>query len=282
MNHEQSQETSLGFPHLPSMGTLERWAFDYLVTDALDHKLMPTPVPSARCAQRRALVELRPGRPPELRLTWDKYKAPRSAHALSDARKRAHLLHTFFHHELQAAELMCWAVLAFPDTPDAFVRGLLNICGDEIRHMQMYRQHIQRLGFEIGSFPVRDWFWERAPYARTASQFLALMGLGFEAGNLDHSERFEQLFAEIGDAQAAQLMHVVGEEEIAHVAFAAHWFRKLSGPLSFEAWVAALPAPLSPMVMRGRPLAQARRLRAGFEPDFLEQLSAWQPASPGG
>src|SRR5688572_9177050 len=110
MKHEQSQQTSSGSRHLPTMGTLERWAFDYLVTDELDHKLMPMPVPGARCAQRHAQCTLRPGRPGELRLTWDKYKAPRSAHALSDARKRAHLLHTFFHHELQAAELMCWAV----------------------------------------------------------------------------------------------------------------------------------------------------------------------------
>jgi uncharacterized ferritin-like protein (DUF455 family) len=267
----------------------EDWAYAYLVTDSLEHKLAPPELPKTRDHGRAQHAEptpevraLRPGRPRELALSWDKYKAPKSAHALRNAQKRAHLLHTFFHHELQAAELMCWALLAYPDTPEAFARGLLNVCMDEIRHMNMYRAQIEKLGFALGAFPVRDWFWERAPEARSAPAFLALMGLGFEAGNLDHSQRFEHLFREANDAEAAELMHLVGEEEVAHVAFAAHWFQKLAGPLSFEAWRAALPAPLSPMVMRGRPLAEARRLRAGFNQDFLARLSAWQPASPGG
>jgi uncharacterized ferritin-like protein (DUF455 family) len=281
MDNFRSEDASSESPAAP-VGGWERWAFDYLVADSLEHKLHPPPLPNERARPARGLGHLRPGRPRELMLTWQKYKAPKSAHALTDARKRAHLLHTFLHHELQAAELMCWAVLAFPDTPDAFARGLLNICTDEIRHMNMYRAHIQRLGFDVGSFPVRDWFWERAPFARDACAFLALMGLGFEASNLDHSERFERMFEAAGDHQASSLLRVVGEEEVAHVAFAAHWFQKLSGPLSFEAWVAALPPPLSPMVMRGRPLSHARRLRAGFQERFLEQLSAWQPASPGG
>lgn len=281
MDNFRSHDQPLESPPAPRAGW-ERWAYDYLIADTLEHKLAPPSLPHDRCPLAASLHTLRPGRPRELTMTWQKYKAPKSAHALMDAKKRAQLLHTFLHHELQAAELMCWAVLAFPDTPDAFVRGLLKICLDEIRHMNMYRAHIQKLGFDVGSFPVRDWFWERAPVARDACAFLALMGLGFEAANLDHTERFEHMFAEAGDHEAAALTRVVGEEEVAHVAFAAHWFQKLGKALSFETWSAALPAPLSPMVMRGRPLALARRKRAGFQDPFLEQLSAWQPASPGG
>ncbi|HEX6245660.1 MAG TPA: DUF455 family protein, partial [Polyangiales bacterium] len=179
-------------------------------------------------------------------------------------------------------ELMCWAVLAFPEIPDPFARGLLNICQDEIRHMGMYQQALERLGHQVGDFPVRDWFWERAPRAATPAQFLALMGLGFEAGNLDHSARFEQLFEAAGDPDSAALMRVVGEEEVQHVGFAAHWFTRCVGELNFDTWRRALPAPLSPMVMRGRPLARERRARAGLSLPFLEQLEAWQPASPGG
>jgi uncharacterized ferritin-like protein (DUF455 family) len=129
---------------------------------------------------------------------------------------------------------------------------------------------------------VRDWFWERAPAARTPLEFLALMGLGFEAGNLDHSQRFEHMFEAAGDPASARLMRVVGEEEVAHVAFAARWFARLSGELGFERWRAALPPPLSPLLMRGRPLCRERRLRAGLDHAFLAQLEAWQPASPGG
>jgi uncharacterized ferritin-like protein (DUF455 family) len=263
-------------------GSLEDWAARYVSAASLEQKLAPERPPATSSAPAAPVRIERPSRPAPLIVSWQKYKAPRSAHALQSAQRRAHLLHTFWHHELQAAELMCWAVLAFPDTPPAFKRGLINICCDEIRHMRMYRAELQRLGFDVGAFPVRDWFWERAPAAQTPAQFLALMGLGFEAGNLDHSLRFEHLLADAGDHAAAQLLRRVGEEEVAHVAFAAHWFARLAGPLEFERWCAALPAPLSPLLMRGKPLCRERRRAAGFDEAFLERLESWQPASPGG
>jgi uncharacterized ferritin-like protein (DUF455 family) len=265
----------------PPLGSLEHWAYRYVLSTDLGEKLAPEHPPATR-APCAAIRLAQPGRPAALRVSWAKYKAPKSAHALRAPERRAQLLHTFWHHELQAAELLCWALLAFPEAPSGFGRGLLRICLDEIRHMGMYRAALQRLGYDIGAFPVRDWFWERAPAARTPLEFLALMGLGFEAGNLDHSQRFERLFEAAGDAEAAQLMRVVGDEEVAHVAFAARWFARLSGELAFERWRAALPPPLSPMVMRGRPLCRERRRRAGLDEGFLEQLEAWQPASPGG
>ena len=264
----------------PPHGTLACWAFDYVTSRSLEHKLAPPALPEMD-AQHPPIRLAAPGRPPELTLTWAKYKAPKSALALRDVSKRAHLLHTFLHHELQAAELLCWAALAFPETPLAFRRGLLNICLDEVRHMRLYAEHIARLGFAVGAFPVRDWFWQRAPAAQTPQAFLALLSLGFEAGNLDHSERYTALFRAAGDERAAELQARVGAEESAHVAFGAHWFPLFTGSLSFASWSAALPPPLSPMVMRGRPLARAARLAAGLHEAFLDELEAWQPVSPG-
>ncbi|MET0283801.1 MAG: DUF455 family protein [Polyangiales bacterium] len=258
------------------METRSEWARAYVESTSMAYKLDPPPVPSEDGRALPLRLE-RAGRPALLDVSWDKYKAPRSAAALRDVKKRASLLHTFLHHELQAAELMCWAVLAFPETPRAFRGGLLNICLDEARHMRLYAAHLRELGFEVGAFPVRDWFWERAPAARDALQFLALMGLGFEAGNLDHSVRYCAMFAEAGDLQAAALQELVGIEERSHVAFAAHWFRELSGGLDFAGWCAALPAPLSPMVMRGKPLAREARRAAGLDDAFLDALEAWQP-----
>ena len=267
------------------LAPLARWAFDYVSAQALSYKLAPPALPASDGNDAHAsdapLRLARPGRPPELIGSWDKYKAPKTAAALRDPKKRAQLLHTFFHHELQAAELMCWACLAFPDTPLSFRRGLLSICLDEVRHMNLYAAHIAQLGFALGSFAVRDWFWQRVPAARTAAEFVAVMGLGFEAGNLDHSERYVAMFREAGDLEAAALQATVGHEELAHVAFGVHWFRALSGELDFASWSASLPGPLSPMVMRGRPLAREARRAAGFADDFLDRLESWLPASPG-
>lgn len=263
------------------ISSLDAWARAYVESCSLAYKLEPPAPPNVFAKAPQALRIEAPGRPKELRVVWDKYKAPKSAHALKSAEKRAHLLHTFFHHELQAAELMCWALLAFPETPSAFRRGLLGICRDEIRHMRLYAEHMERLGFKVGDFPVRDWFWERTPKASSPTEFVALMGLGFEAGNLDHTRRFAEMFRETGDELGAQLQERVGEEEIAHVAFAAHWFRVFQGDLTFTAWKNALPPPLSPMVMRGRPLHRAARERAGLDRTFLDELEAWHPQPAG-
>lgn len=261
-------------------GSLQRWAYDYVTSDVLAYKLAPPPVPDLVLSDVAPLRIARPGRPPELVPAQDKAKSPRPG-ALHVPKKRAQQLHTFFHHELQAAELMCWAVLAFPETPASFKRGLVNICHDEIRHMRLYAEHIERLGCKLGDFPVRDWFWARVPNAQSVSAYLAVMGLGFEAGNLDHTQRFAERFRAVGDEAGAKLQEHVAREEVAHVAFAAHWFKQLNGGLTFDAWVAALPAPLSPMVMRGEPLDRTARAQAGMDTTFLDALEQWQPVSRG-
>jgi uncharacterized ferritin-like protein (DUF455 family) len=214
-----------------------------------------------------------PGRPPELCVVG---KAKRSLQAaqLRTPRYRAQLLHTFFHHELQAAELMCWACLAFADAPRAFRAGLLQICCDEIRHMGLYRAEIERLGFHLGAFPVRDWFWQRVTACATPVQFVALMGIGFEGGNLDHSARYVEAFAAAGDHQAARVQAIVGREEVGHVRFAARWFARWTGDLDFARWTRELPGALSPQLLRGRVLDRNARARAGLPHAFLDALAA--------
>ena len=115
----------------PEVGTVERWALDYVTATSLKVKLAPEP-PGSRLRGGSEAPARRieaPGRPPELQVTEraDKVRGLRAPSG------RARALHTFFHHELQAAELMGWAILAFPDTPLAFREGLLRIALDEIR-----------------------------------------------------------------------------------------------------------------------------------------------------
>ncbi len=64
--------------------------------------------------------------------------------------------------------------------------------------MRMYAARIRSLGHDLGEFPVRDWFWDRVPAARTPKAFVATLGLGFEGGNLDHAARFAERFAAAG------------------------------------------------------------------------------------
>jgi uncharacterized ferritin-like protein (DUF455 family) len=264
-------------------GSIEAWARDYVLADTWQAKLSPPRVPE-RFA--RAAVALRlgaPGRGAGFALSSSGHKSTGSS-ALRSPTARAKLLHTFLHHELQAAELMAWAICAFPEAPTALRRGLLAILHDELRHMRLYAATLEARGHAPGAFPVRDWFWQRIPSVVDLRGFLATLGLGFEGANLDHAARFAERFREAGDDEAAALQERIAREEIPHVRFALRWFRELSpGPLEgealFEAFRLALPAPLSPLVMRGRPLAREARGDAGLDVAYLDALERWEPVA---
>jgi len=265
---------------LPPPGTLERWAWDYVSSTDLAHKLAPkAPPPRAQEEGAPPRRIPRPGRPAELVASSRRFKTPRPG-ALKSADRRAELLHTFLHHELQAAELMCWAILAFPETPRAFKAGLAGIARDEVRHMALYREAIEALGHHVGDFPVNDWFWERVPRATSAASFVATLGVGFEGANLDHALRFAERFRAVGDERGAAIQEQVHEEEIPHVRFARSWLTVFTGRDDFASWAAALPPPLSPLLMRGSPIRREARLSAGLSPTFLDDLERWREHAP--
>jgi uncharacterized ferritin-like protein (DUF455 family) len=258
---------------VPTSSTVERWAWDYIATSCLEEKLSPSAPPEAWEHETVARRIEAPGRPSVLRVS-ERAEKTRGLMAPSG---RARALHTFLHHELQAAELMAWAILAFPETPVEFRRGLARILVDEARHMRMYAAHIERLGYKVGDFAVRDWFWSRVPSCQTPASFVAVMGLGFESANLDHTATFAARFRDAGDEEGARVQELVGREEIAHVRFGASWFSRFVGELEFQSWARTLPAPLSPLLMRGRPMQREVRQRAGQPERFLAELEAWEP-----
>lgn len=261
----------------PREGTIERWCWAYVLATTLDDKTSPPGVPDEWEEDGEARCVAAPGRPPELRVVARAEKT----RGLRSPTGRARALHTFWHHELQAAELMAWAVLAFPGAPREFRAGLVRIALDEIRHMKIYTEQIARLGHRIGDFSVRDWFWERVPTVHEPTSFVAVMGLGVESANLEHTATYAARFREAGDEEGARAQEIVGREEIAHVRFGARWFERFAGALEFDTWKRALPPPLTPLLMRGRPIDRAARIRAGQPDRFVAELEAWQPDSPG-
>ena len=260
-------------PRAPE-GSVEAWAMDYLASEDFAAKKQPPPAglfwedaPPVRKVEA-------PGRDPKLELI-QKTKRSIRASELGNAATRAKLMHTFLHHELQAAELMCWAIGAFPESPAAFRHGLLEICRDEIRHMCMYVEYLAAAGLSYGVFPVRDWFWERVPQVDSALGFVSLLGMGLEGGNLDHAKRFAAAFEAVGDHAGAGIHARILEEEIAHVRFALHWFREWTGGIDFETWRKQLVKPLSPSMFKGKVLNREARLLAGMNEAFLKELEDW-------
>lgn len=260
--------------------TVEAWAESYIRSTSLALKCAP-PDPPETWDNSTVSRDVRPlERPKELVLTERAAATPRPG-ALRDPRARAQLLHTFWFHELQAAELMCWAVLRYNDAEPEFRRGLVKIWKDEVRHMRLYAEHMQLLGFAPGAFPVRDWFWQRVPACRTKVMFVAMLGMGLEAANLEHAPRFAQWFRAAGDAAGGALQDRVASEEIGHVGFATYWFKRWTGADDFETWMEALPRPLSPLLMRGKTINRAARLAAGMSEAFIDRLACYEPEPTG-
>lgn len=256
-------------------GPLEDWALSYVLSKSLDFKRSPPPS-IKELGHMELPIDCRPVRPAELEVTSAKPKSVKQG-ALLSVKKRAEVVHKFWHHELQAAELMAWAFLRFPEAPDELRLGLIRIARDEIRHMGLYETHLQELGHKVGDFPVRDWFWERATTCETIVSFLAFIGMGLEGANLEHTERFGSWFRGIGDVRGAEIQDQIGREEVAHVRFATRWFKYYTGDVDFERWCNELPPPISPLLLRGKKLRYDLREKAEMPKPFLEKLEAWQP-----
>lgn len=261
--------------------TIEAWARELIACENLALKLAPGDPPASFASPLAAPRRVEsPGRGPGLRVLSRAEKTPRPG-ALSRPEARARLLHTFLHHEVQAAELFAWALLAFPGAPESFRRGLLRLAEDELRHARMLAGCLERLGHAYGDFGVRDWFWQRLPSCEEPVAFVALLGLGLEAANLDHAERWARYLEQAGDTHAAEVQRTIAREEIEHVRFAAEWFRAWTGGLEFERWREALPPPLTPTPLRGPELDREARRAAGLDEDFLRQLEAWGRSTSG-
>lgn len=225
-----------------------------------------------------------PERPASLRIRPARdVKVPRPV-AMSNPQMRGRILHALANHELQAVELFAWALLAFPDMPVGFRRGLLGILADEQRHMQLYMACMEKLEVAFGDYPVTGHFWNRIEHVKTPLQFVCTMGLTFENANLDFAQEYIEPARLGGDEQAVASLHIVHEDEIQHVRFAWKWLLKLKRPEDspWDAYVANIEWPLSPSRARGKTFDIDSRIAAGLDAAFIDKLRVTSPKRPNG
>jgi len=204
--------------------------------------------------------------------------------AWADVAQRVRILHALANHELQAAELFAWAILRFPDVPDAMHRGWLRILGDEQRHCGMYIDRLAAHGARFGDFLVSGHFWRKAKHIATPLQFTCAMGLTFESANLDFGGDLVAAAERSGDHESVRVLRAVHDDEVRHVRFAFEWLVRLKEPSqsAWEAYLANVEAPQGPSRARGVAFDRAAREAAGFDEDFIARLAATPPEAPGG
>ncbi len=249
----------------------------------LEEKLRPPPEQWTDTPAEPELIT-RPGRVESLAIRpANEVKVPR-IDGMKDLAQRPRILHAMANHELQAIELFAWALLAFPDTPPAFRRGLLAILVEEQRHFQLYVDRINAYGVGFGDLPVSGYFWNRAGAIRTPIQFACTMGLTFENANLDFAREYAAAARNAGDFETAAAIDEIHADEVRHVAFGWQWLERWKDPNAsmWDAYTAELAAPLGPEHARGKSFDVEGRRAAGLDDEFIAKLRTTVPRGPGG
>jgi uncharacterized ferritin-like protein (DUF455 family) len=273
------------------MLTARAYALAVLTGDTLDAKRAPPPDELELADPEPALRLEAPGRPAGLTIRSSRDVRVPPIAGMKDPAQRARILHALANHELQAIELFAWALLAFPDAPLPFRRGLVAILVDEQRHMALYEGRLAAHGVAFGDQPVTGHFWSKLDHLASPLHFVCAMGLTFENANLDFAADYARAARACGDVATAAVLDQVHDEEIAHVHFGWVWLRRLSveaggepppGWDPWQAYLSHLKFPLGPQRARGAILDREARRRAGLSEAFIDALDQVVATRPSG
>lgn len=224
-------------------------------------------------------LPLNPGRIDRLQFDNQQVKFPRNT-SFHLEEKRGLALHFFANHELLAIEMMSAALLLYPDsTPQMiqFKKGLVKTIQDEQKHLKMYLARMGEFGIELGDFPLNDFFWRSMEKLKTPSNFFSAMAMTFESANLDFAQYYERSFREVEDFETANIMKIVFEDEISHVALGAHWLNQWRGDKDLWTYFKEnLPGVMTPARSKGIHFDRQSRERAGLDSEFLNQLDDYR------
>lgn len=264
--------------------TVRDHARTILESPDLEAKLRPFPTGAADDEPGPALRIEAPARAPSLQIRPGREVIVPPLAGMPDPAQRARILHALANHELQAAELFAWALLAFPDAPRPFRRGLIAICEDEQRHCQLYLDRLAPLGGHFGDHGLTGHFWNKLGGLTSPLAFACTMGLTFENANLDFVGEYAAAARAAGDHATAAALEQVHADEIGHVRFAWTWLEKLRPPelTPWDAYLASVTWPLGPTRARGKTFDRASRIRAGLPADIIAAFEAAAPTRPSG
>ena len=257
---------------------IREWAHRILSADTLDEKLLD-PLTLTDHHPGTPYVFQEPIRPSGMafkRHTRKEKLPPFCEH--QDPDKRAVCLHRFAGHELLAVEIMAQALLAFPEAPKNFRKGVAHTLREEQGHVRLYIAHLKRLGVRFGDLPLYRHFWTHVPHLTSPIRYISAMSLTFEMANLDFTPLYRQSFQQAGDEESAQLMQQILEDEIGHVSFGWNWLKRLKSPeiSEWQAWTSSLPTRISPTRAIGLVLHEQHRRQAGISEEWIEKLNNYQ------
>jgi uncharacterized ferritin-like protein (DUF455 family) len=263
---------------------LMAYARGLIEAETLSGKLIAPPTPLCDYIPKDAVRLTAPGRPSDLPICHHrKVKVPRIG-GMADPAQRARIIHALANHELQAIELFAWAVLAFPDAPAEFRRGLVAIIADEQKHFKLYKSRLEGLGVKFGDHLLTGHFWTKIAEVKTPLEFACTMCLTFENANLDFAQEYAEAAKKAGDTKTATALDIVHHDEIRHVRFGWRWleYYKDEAQSHWDCYNNNVVWPLGPSRARGASFDEESRRKAGFSEAFIAQLANIGAEAPGG
>ena len=250
------------------------WATHILSADRIEDKLFD-PKEFTDFCPGEAVYWKEPVRPSGMVLQKKnkKEKLP-PFHEHHDPDKRAVCLHRFAGHELLAVEIMAYTLLAFPEAPRHFRRGLVNTLRDEQRHVSLYIKRMEALGLKFGDLPLYRHFWVHSKYITSPMKYVSTMCLTLEMANLDFAPMYGKSFLRYGDQESSDLMHTILNDEISHVNFGLQWLRKFkpTDSTDWDAWTSSMSELMTPKRAKGFLVHEDHRLAAGIPQNWIDNL----------
>lgn len=253
---------------------LRDWALRILTADTLEEKLLsPGPILTDMNPGTPLLLN-EPSRPPNMQFqkrTKEEKLPPFQDHGKEE--NRGICLHRFGGHELLAVEIMAYALLAFPEAPKPFRKGIAHTLKEEQGHVKLYVARLQEMGLNFGDLPLYRHFWNHVPYLTSPVHYVSVMSLTFEMANLDFAPLYGKSFAHFGDGKSALLMQQILQDEIRHVSFGYSWLSKFSKTHSpWDTWLQSLSPNLPPRRAKGFVLHEEPRIKAGIPQEWIDRL----------
>jgi uncharacterized ferritin-like protein (DUF455 family) len=215
-----------------------------------------------------------PERENSIRFSGKNLKFPRGH--FHEIEKKAIALHSFANHELLAIEMMACALAIYPHNTDELRRfklGVISSLKDEQKHFKLYRKRLNEIGYEFGDFDLNDFFWKYMDKLETPSHYLSVMGLTFEAANLDFAHFYQHVFQELGDNQTASVLKIVLDDEISHVQLGVNYLNKWRDDKDLWTYYQEhLPYPLTPARSKGKIFVEHVRQKAKMDQEFIDKV----------
>jgi uncharacterized ferritin-like protein (DUF455 family) len=198
--------------------------------------------PSAKCAATQALLgenaaELdysaqlpEPTRPLPGRLEKPElvYATQVKHRSMATPEGRAALIHALAHIELNAVNIALDAIWRFADMPPRYYSDWLSVAKDEARHFTLLQKHLHCLGFDYGDFTAHNGLWDMVESTRhDVLARMALVPRTLEARGLDASPQVRNKLRSAGDKKGADIVTIILNDEIGHVAIGNYWYNWL-------------------------------------------------------